>query len=79
MGELAGDESYLFQYFATSLSGTAFEWYAKLKPGSILDWRDMQRLGEVPRGGEEDIISRALRHQTKERRVRSLKGGETLA
>lgn len=35
MGDLAADESYFFKFFASSLGGTAFEWYAKLKPGSI--------------------------------------------
>lgn len=31
------DESYWLKFFASSFGGTAFEWYAKLKPGSIAD------------------------------------------
>ena len=43
MGELAVDESYLLCYFATSLTGIAFQWYYKLRPNSVIGWDDMQR------------------------------------
>ncbi|MQL72984.1 hypothetical protein Taro_005319 [Colocasia esculenta] len=43
MGDLASDESYLLRYFATSLTGVAFQWYSKLKSGSVTDWADMQK------------------------------------
>ncbi|MQL93888.1 hypothetical protein Taro_026536 [Colocasia esculenta] len=43
MGELAFDESYLLRYFATSLTGTAFQWYSRLRPNSIVDWADLQK------------------------------------
>ncbi|MQL92254.1 hypothetical protein Taro_024877 [Colocasia esculenta] len=43
MGELATEESYLLRYFSTSLTGPAFQWYARLKPNSIVGWEDMQR------------------------------------
>ncbi|MQL84299.1 hypothetical protein Taro_016799, partial [Colocasia esculenta] len=43
MGDLASDESYLLRYFATSLTGIAFQWYSKLKSGSIANWADMQK------------------------------------
>ncbi|MQL73497.1 hypothetical protein Taro_005846 [Colocasia esculenta] len=43
MGDLASDESYLLRYFATSLTGIAFQWYSKLKSGSVTDWADMQK------------------------------------
>ncbi|MQL89549.1 hypothetical protein Taro_022131 [Colocasia esculenta] len=43
MGELAFDESYLLRYFATSLTGTAFQWYSRLRPNSIVDWADPQK------------------------------------
>ncbi|MQM22937.1 hypothetical protein Taro_055996, partial [Colocasia esculenta] len=43
MGDLASDESYLLRYFATSLTGVAFQWYSKLRSGSVTDWADMQK------------------------------------
>ncbi|MQL81150.1 hypothetical protein Taro_013610 [Colocasia esculenta] len=43
MGDLAFDESYLLRYFATSLTGTAFQWYSRLRPNSIVDWADLQK------------------------------------
>ncbi|MQL77965.1 hypothetical protein Taro_010391 [Colocasia esculenta] len=43
MGDLASDESYLLRYFATSLTGVAFQWYSKLRSGSVADWADMQK------------------------------------
>ncbi|MQM21173.1 hypothetical protein Taro_054207, partial [Colocasia esculenta] len=43
MGNLASDESYLLRYFTTSLTGVAFQWYSKLKSGSVTDWADMQK------------------------------------
>ncbi|MQM10552.1 hypothetical protein Taro_043447 [Colocasia esculenta] len=43
LGELATDESYLLRYFATSLTGVAFQWYSNLKPDSVAGWVDMQR------------------------------------
>ncbi|MQM06562.1 hypothetical protein Taro_039386 [Colocasia esculenta] len=39
MGELAFHESYLLRYFATSLTGTAFQ----LRPNSIVDWANLQK------------------------------------
>ncbi|MQM11988.1 hypothetical protein Taro_044902 [Colocasia esculenta] len=43
LGELATEESYLLRYFATSLTGVAFQWYSKLKSNSVADWADMQK------------------------------------
>ncbi|MQL91945.1 hypothetical protein Taro_024564 [Colocasia esculenta] len=43
MGGLAFDESYLLRYFATSLTGTAFQWYSRLRPNSIVNWADLQK------------------------------------
>ncbi|MQM09260.1 hypothetical protein Taro_042126 [Colocasia esculenta] len=43
MGELAFYESYLLRYFATSLTGTIFQWYSTLRPNSIVDWVDLQK------------------------------------
>jgi hypothetical protein len=43
LGELADTEAFCVRLFSLSLTGTAFAWYATLRPNSILSWGDLEQ------------------------------------
>jgi hypothetical protein len=42
LGELADGEAFRVRLFSSSLTGTAFAWYAALPPNSINSWNDLE-------------------------------------
>nr|ABD63124.1 hypothetical protein 18.t00020 [Asparagus officinalis] len=42
LGMISGNEALMVRSFVGTLRGPAFDWYRRLKPGSINNWDDME-------------------------------------
>ena len=43
-GQYQNDDVLKCRIFGTSLSGAAFRWFSKLRPGTVADWPAMEKL-----------------------------------